>query len=159
MELSKAAASPVALRDGIQQGTSCSSFTDTAVPTGQLLAPVPISPICLVAPQPDPVLSPSDPLTALVFDIIYHILLPYLQVGDILSLQATSKTCYGALGGCKSLWRRRVEAAVSGRRLKELDEIVFSRTTKAEQDGQPLKPFEISKFLRATCESFCLPWT
>lgn len=119
--------------------------------TGELLAPLPISPSRSVAALPDIDISPSDPLIALGFDIIYEIL-PYLQVGDVLSLQATSKTWYGALGGCRSLWRKRVEAAVSARRMKELDGIVSTKVSNAEQDGQPLKPYEISKFLRTTCK-------
>lgn len=151
IEHSKAASHPPSLKDDIEHSTAASSFTSRPPLTGELLAPLPISPSRSVAALPDIDISPSDPLIALGFDIIYEIL-PYLQVGDVLSLQATSKTWYGALGGCRSLWRKRVEAAVSARRMKELDGIVSTKVSNAEQDGQPLKPYEISKFLRTTCK-------
>lgn len=99
----------------------------------------------------------SDPLVVLGFDIVYEIL-PFLRIGDLLNLQATSKAWHDTLGGCQGLWRRRLAAAVSTKQMAQFDETVRRHISIAEQGGQPLQPFEVSHILRGICRCPHFRW-
>lgn len=139
------------LGDDIYKRLPVSSFTDKPRSYVDLSATMATPPGQVATPQIQAEVSPSDPLVVLGFDIVYEII-SYLQVGDILNLQGTSRTWYRALGGCKSLWRKRIEAAVSAKRMRELDETIRSKAANGERDGKSFEPFELSNLLRTTCK-------